>query len=77
MPCAAVSWAGVRPGLKNHAPILGATRLENVFVASGHYRNGILLAPITAQIIADMMIEGIVSDLAAAFAPSVTETERV
>lgn len=63
------SWAGVRPGLKNHAPLLGQTRLDNVFVASGHFRNGILLAPITAQIMTDLILEGRTSDLASRFAP--------
>ena len=63
------SWAGVRPGLKHHAPLLGETRVPGLFVASGHYRNGILLAPITAQIIADLIVHGETSDLAAAFRP--------
>ena len=63
------SWAGVRPGRKNHAPLLGRTRLDGVFVASGHFRNGILLAPITAQIMADLILDGEVSPLASAFAP--------
>ena len=64
------SWAGVRPGTKDHAPLLGETRTPGLFVASGHYRNGILLAPITAQILADTIIDGNVSDLARAFSPS-------
>lgn len=71
------NWVGVRPGLKNHAPILGPTNLENVFVASGHYRNGILLAPITAEIMADMIVDRSVSALAAAFAPRSTQSEQV
>lgn len=71
------SWAGIRPGLKNHAPLLGQTRLDQVFVASGHYRNGILLAPITAQIMADLIVEGRVSSLAATFAPYDEISEQV
>lgn len=63
------SWAGVRPGRKDHAPLLGQTRLDGVFVASGHFRNGILLAPITAQIMADLILTGRSSALARAFAP--------
>ena len=63
------SWAGVRPGRNNHAPLLGQTCLDGVFVASGHFRNGILLAPITAQIIADIILDGRASPLASAFAP--------
>jgi len=63
------SWAGVRPGTKDHAPLLGETRTPGLFVASGHYRNGILLAPITAHIMADTIVDGKVSDLARAFSP--------
>ncbi|MEM6899138.1 MAG: FAD-dependent oxidoreductase [Pseudomonadota bacterium] len=60
--------AGVRPSPPDHAPVLG--RMKNGdFIATGHYRNGILLAPITAQIMADMILEEKVSDLAAAFSP--------
>lgn len=71
------SWTGIRPGLKNHAPLLGQTRLDGLFVASGHYRNGILLAPITAQIMADLIIEGQTSPLAATFAPRAQLSEQV
>ena len=71
------SWVGVRPGRANYAPILGQTKLDNVFVASGHFRNGILLAPITAQIIADLVVTGRVSPLAATFAPNAELSERV
>jgi len=63
------SWAGVRPGTDDHAPILGETRVPDLFVASGHYRNGILLAPITAQIMADLIVSGKSTDLARAFSP--------
>lgn len=62
-------WAGVRPGTEDHAPILGETGVANLYVASGHYRNGILLAPITAQIMADLIIDGVTSDLGHAFSP--------
>jgi glycine oxidase len=43
--------------------------MTGLLFATGHYRNGILLAPITAQIMADMILDGAVSDLAAAFSP--------
>ena len=62
------SWSGLRPATADHAPLLGLISADE-FIAAGHYRNGILLAPITAQIIADMMLEGKVSELAGAFAP--------
>lgn len=71
------AWAGIRPGTKDHAPILGETRCPGLFVATGHYRNGILLAPITAQIMADLILEGQASDLATAFLPNARQTEHV
>lgn len=44
------TWAGLRPGTPDLAPVIGMTTLPNVSVASGFYRNGILLAPIIAKI---------------------------
>ena len=41
-------WVGFRPGSRDDAPILGPTPVEGWCVATGHHRNGILLAPITA-----------------------------
>ena len=49
------AWAGLRPGSPDDLPIMGATPLEGYFVATGHYRNGILLAPITASCMADLI----------------------
>ena len=46
-------WAGLRPGTPDALPLLGPTRLPGYFAATGHYRDGILLAPITAQIMAE------------------------
>ncbi|MBK5230237.1 MAG: glycine oxidase ThiO [Thermoleophilia bacterium] len=43
--------AGLRPGTPDNAPILGHTRLPGLTFATGHYRNGVLLTPITAQIV--------------------------
>ncbi|HKV49522.1 MAG TPA: glycine oxidase ThiO [Candidatus Acidoferrales bacterium] len=45
------SWCGLRPGTPDDLPILGPVDLEGVIVATGHFRNGILLAPITAQLV--------------------------
>jgi glycine oxidase len=47
------SWAGLRPGTPDGLPFLGPTPVEGFFLATGHYRNGILLAPVTARLIAD------------------------
>jgi glycine oxidase len=47
------AWAGLRPGTPDHLPVLGPVPgLEGVTLATGHYRNGILLAPITGELIA-------------------------
>ena len=64
------TWAGVRPGTLDHAPLLGSTRADGLYVASGHYRNGILLAPVTARIMADMMLDGTSGALASTFSPA-------
>ena len=48
-------WAGLRPGTADALPILGATSMPGYFIASGHYRDGILLAPITAQLMTDLI----------------------
>ncbi|MFN7056806.1 FAD-dependent oxidoreductase [Hyphomonas sp.] len=62
-------WAGVRPGTPDHAPFLGETAAPGLFVAAGHYRNGILLAPITARIMADLVTGRDAGALAATFSP--------
>lgn len=64
-----ISWAGVRPGTPDDAPMIGQTAIPGVFAALGHYRNGVLFAPATAEIVADQVIDGKVSPLAAAFDP--------
>lgn len=48
-------WYGYRPGTTDLNPILGEYLIENLYIATGHYRNGILLAPITAKVIADLI----------------------
>lgn len=52
------SWSGFRPAARDNAPVLGPTPVEGLFVATGHYRNGVLLAPITARAIADLVLGG-------------------
>src|SRR5689334_15293371 len=59
------AWAGLRPGTPDDLPILGATSLAGYFVATGHFRDGILLAPITAQVMAQIINgEAVEHDLA-------------
>ncbi len=48
-------WSSFRPGTPDGLPLVGETRIEGLLLASGHYRNGILLAPLTAELIADAM----------------------
>ena len=49
------SWAGLRPGTPDDLPILGPAEIPGMFVAGGHFRNGILLAPVTARIMAEVI----------------------
>lgn len=52
-------WAGLRPYSPTRRPILGrAPGLDNVVLATGHHRNGILLAPITGQLISELITTG-------------------
>jgi glycine oxidase len=49
------SWAGLRPASHDGRPYLGRTAIDGYVVAAGHYRNGILLTPVTAQAIAGIV----------------------
>jgi glycine oxidase len=51
------TWTGLRPATPDGLPILGPSAIAGVYYATGHYRNGVLLAPITAMIVADL-VEG-------------------
>jgi glycine oxidase len=55
------TWAGLRPDSPDHLPILGPTDLDGLLIATGHFRSGILLAPITARLIRDWITEQRVS----------------
>lgn len=61
--------AGLRPGSPDNAPIVGATAMERLFMATGHYRNGILLAPVTADAVVSLLEGHPVSGALAPFAP--------
>lgn len=50
------SWAGLRPATPDRLPYLGRAPMEGLLVATGHFRNGILLAPITAELVADLLL---------------------
>jgi glycine oxidase len=59
------TWAGLRPATPDRLPLLGKTELDGFFLATGHYRNGILLAPATARAIAGAIEGDASSDLQA------------
>jgi glycine oxidase len=50
------AWAGLRPASPDNMPMLGATSLPGYFAATAHFRNGILLAPITAKLMAQVIL---------------------
>jgi glycine oxidase len=62
-------WAGLRPGTPDALPILGATATPGYYVATGHFRDGILLAPITASVMADVIGQQPCAHDLAAFSP--------
>jgi glycine oxidase len=52
-------WVGHRPGSRDDAPILGRGPVDGLIYATGHHRNGILLAPVTADAMAHLILEGV------------------
>jgi glycine oxidase len=64
------AWSGLRPRAADDLPVLGASmQTRGLFYAVGHYRNGILLAPITGELIGGEIASGIASPLMKAFTP--------
>jgi glycine oxidase len=63
------TWSGLRPGTPDDLPILGPTDIEGLLIATGHYRNGILLAPVTAKLVREWIANGRTDFNAAAFSP--------
>jgi glycine oxidase len=61
--------AGLRPGSPDNGPVLGAAATPGLFLATGHYRHGILLAPLTADALFDALSGRAISGPAAAFLP--------
>lgn len=63
-------WAGLRPRAADDLPVLGAhTEIEKLYCATGHYRNGILLAPLTGALIAELILAGEAPAPLAPFSP--------
>jgi glycine oxidase len=61
---------GLRPGSPDNAPLVGPSGLDGLVVATGHFRNGILLSPVTADGIAELITTGVLPDVLTPFAPS-------
>ncbi len=65
------TWAGLRPCAPDNLPVLGpCDEIGGLFYATGHYRNGILLAPVTGELIAEAVVAGVTSPLLGPFSPS-------
>lgn len=63
------SWAGLRPASRDHEPIIGFSSAPGVFIATGHYRHGVMLAPLTARVAADVIQGRETSDWPGPFSP--------
>ena len=63
------TWSGLRPTTSDSLPILGPTAVKGLYLATGHYRNGILLAPITGALMADMIENQSIPSLMKPFLP--------
>lgn len=61
--------AGLRPGSPDNAPLLGPTALPGLVAATGHYRNGVLLTPVTGDLLAEYLGTGELPALATPFSP--------
>ncbi len=65
------TWSGLRPRAADGLPVLGpCDEIDGLFYATGHYRNGILLAPVTGELITEAVVAGRISPLLAAFSPN-------
>ena len=54
-------WCGLRPDTPDHLPLLGPAGVDGLTIATGHYRNGILLTPVTAKLVREWIVEKSVS----------------
>jgi glycine oxidase len=64
------SWAGLRPRAADTLPVLGpCAEIAGLFYATGHYRNGILLAPITGELIAGAIVDKVFPAALGIFSP--------
>ena len=63
------TWTGLRPATPDGRPSIGPTALPGYFVATGHFRNGILLGPLTAQLLAPVVLGAQPEPLLSPFLP--------
>ena len=59
--------AGLRPGTPDNAPVIGPSQLPGLVLATGHFRAGVLLAPVTADLVAGLLETGTIGQAAAPF----------
>ncbi|MGH2752041.1 MAG: glycine oxidase ThiO [Actinomycetota bacterium] len=60
---------GLRPGSPDNAPMLGAASVDGLIIATGHFRNGILLAPVTGRTIAELLVTSKAPEIIRPFSP--------
>jgi len=70
------AWVGLRPDSPDHLPILGPTDLQGLIIATGHFRSGVLLTPITARLIREWITLENVSEQWDRFSPMRFEAAR-
>lgn len=61
--------ARFRPGTPDNAPLLGPSALPGLVLATGHFRNGVLLTPVTADAVAELLSTGLLPEVAVPFSP--------
>ncbi len=64
------TWANFRPATADDLPILGEAAIAGLVFATGHFRNGILLSPVTAEIVRDLIVDGRAGIDLAPFSPA-------
>ena len=60
---------GFRPATRDHLPLIGATEVPGLYVATGHFRHGVLLAPATAALLAELIVDGRLDPMLVPFLP--------
>jgi glycine oxidase len=71
------TWSGFRPTSRDDAPILGASALPGLVMATGHHRQGVLLAPATAEAVSAYVLKGALPEVAQPFTMARFASPRV